>query len=120
MDTFGQPFTTTYDANGYINSIPTPDYGANPWTQVTQDSFGYFNNAQNTALTQIPQMQQNLQNQQSQYSAFSSQYPTFPNAAGIGSQEPMGQPQVKQQPQQQAGAGQSFNPYSLVGDDNTR
>ena len=57
---------TSYDSNGYLNFLPTPDYGTNPWSSFVQSQQGNVNSAQGAAAG-IPGMQQQLQSQMQAY-----------------------------------------------------
>jgi len=108
-------FTPQPDANGYMPIYGIPDYGPNPWEEVTNQSQGNVNNA-NNAFAQIPNMEMKLQDRMGAMQAFadSTGYPSFPNAGGLGSQQPFSsQPQVGS-----AGdsGSRSTNPWSLSGE----
>lgn len=115
----------------YMPYLGQPQYGANPWENVTNQSLGYYNQANTTASTQIPNLQNSIYNTQNQMQAYggSSAYPTFPNSSGIGSQNPSSgvspmpvdnslmaaNPQSQQQAQPVSGS-RGFNPWSLTGE----
>ena len=112
---------TSYDSNGYINFLPTPDYGTNPWTSVSQGQQGNFNTAQNAAATMIPGLQNQIQSQMQAYQQTinANAYPSFPNAAGLGTQTGYGSAPAQnsnQQSQSEGPAPRGLNPWSLQGE----
>ena len=111
----------SYDSNGYLNFLPTPDYGTNPWSSFVQSQQGNFNSAQNAASTMIPGMQQQLQGQMQAYQQAidPSLYPSFPNAGGLGTQAGYSAaPAQTQQSSNQADGPvpRGLNPWSLQGE----
>jgi hypothetical protein len=113
---FNTNFTTSYDPNGYVNTIQTPDYGQNPWTQIAQQQQGNLN-AANTGAMGIPGMMQNNQSQidaMNTYAAQSSQYPMFPAETTVQNNQ-------QQSPQTPINLGaQARNPWALMGEANSR
>lgn len=112
---------STYTQNGYTyyNEVPMPNYGSNPWSAMAENQQGFVNSAQN-ATAGLGDRQMALQGQIGQFQQMQAQgaYPTFPNAYGIGSQQP-----VQSEEKQTATpliSDRGFNPYSLTGEANTR
>lgn len=104
----------------YLPPVPVPTQEGNPWTNVASSYEQSAGSAANTAATRIPEMQANVQNMQ-------SQYPTFPNQFGIGSQQPFSlgaSPPTTQpaptSPSTPDAGNRGFNPWSLTGEANSR
>ena len=121
MDSYQSGYgDVSYDPNGYLNFVPTPDYGTNPWTSVSQAQQGNYNTAQNAAATQIPGMQNQLQSQVDAYNQAinANAYPSFPNAGGLGTQAGYGtaQPQTSDSNSQPGTRPRGLNPWSLQGE----
>jgi len=112
---------TSYDSNGYLNFLPTPDYGANPWSSFVQSQQGNVNAAQGAAAG-IPGMQQQLQSQMQAYQQAinANAYPSFPNAGGLGTQTGYSSaPPAQNQNSNQQSDGpvpRGLNPWSLQGE----
>jgi hypothetical protein len=113
----------SYDSNGYLSFLPTPDYGTNPWTSLVQTQQGNVNNAQNAAGSMLPMMQNQLQGQVQAFQQFAntSGYPSWPNPAGLGTQiglaptqQATSQNQTASQPADISSRG--LNPWSLKGE----
>ena len=112
----------SYDSNGYVNFLPTPDYGTNPWTSLVQTQQGNVNIAQG-AQSMIPGMQNQLQGQMQAFQNFAntSGYPSYPNPAGLGTQtgimpttQTSSQSQMTTAPADISSRG--LNPWSLKGE----
>ena len=113
--------SVSYDANGYMNFLPTPEYGANPWSSMVQTQQGNVNTAQGTAGSMLPQYQQNMQNQMSAFGQYlnTSGYPSFPNPGGFGSQTGYTQgssPATNQTKTDSGAISRGLNPWSLQGE----
>ena len=112
----------SYDSNGYLNFLPTPDYGTNPWSSFVQTQQGNVNTAQNAASSMIPGMQQQLQGQMQAYSQTinANAYPSFPNAGGLGTQAGYGaapaQTSQSNSNQSDGPVPRGLNPWSLQGE----
>lgn len=108
------PYTTEYDDHGYINYL-TPNYGSNPWSsQAGSQQNQYMASASAAAMPNQGQGYQNLQTQLQQYQ---SQYPSFPNSMGLGSQVPyQSTAQPQQAPLEPTNTSRGFNPWSLQGE----
>lgn len=94
--------------------LEAPEMGPNPWTALAQQS-------ESTAMERMPQLQANVDAAQSQVTQFQGQnnYPTFPNAMGLGSQNPLSTPQPPQAPSAKAepsATSRAFSPWSLTGE----
>lgn len=116
--------------NGYLDALPQQNY-TNPWAGVGEQDQAY-------ATAQQGQSQQNMNNMQQTYNNYAGQtapYPTFPNSAGLGSQNAYAQPQPEISPMITPSLGGSqntdsnlntntslrgANPWSLSGEANAR
>lgn len=72
--------------SGYLPMLPVPEMGENPYSAAATASQSHLNTALGF-MGQLPEMQQNLQSRMQAFEQ-KSQYPSFPNEAGLGSQQP--------------------------------
>lgn len=115
----------TPGSNGYLAPLPQQNW-ENPWAGIASADSA-------TAATGVPEGMQNLQGMQdasAQYSQMSAPYPSFPNSAGLGSQNAFSAapptPAFAPSPGVHGGSefsppvSQGFNPWSLSGESNAR
>ncbi len=91
------------EGSGYQNPMALPDYGANPWGGLAQQSAA-------TAQTNSAQAQSNIQGMAGKLAGM---YPTYQNSMGLGSGN-FGQAQRQQAPP--ADNSRGMNPWSLSGE----
>lgn len=103
VDPAGAAPQITPGENGYLAPISLSPW-ENPYTPQATAHQSY-------ADTQLPKIQNNIQSMSQK--AQKSDYPTFPNAFGLGSQNAFSSTQS--QPTITTGS-QSFNPWSLQGE----
>lgn len=111
--------------NGYLAPLTQSDYGANPWASTPGET--------EAIQTQVNQGTQNVQNMATagaNYAQQSAPYPSYPNSAGLGSQNAFGAPAVQVDATNAASSSavsaasatptdsgsRGFNPWSLRGE----
>lgn len=96
--------------NGYMGLLPEQTYAPNPWSGLAeQDQM-----QADKAMSGPSQNMQTMQTMQAQYSK--QAYPSFPNEAGVGSQNAF-QMQSSHPPQPMISQGTSnVNPWSFQGE----
>lgn len=114
----------TPGSNGYQATVAIPDYGPNPWAGQVQGDSAYA--SQQTAQSQqaLGAAQQTMTN----YSNATAPYPTYPNSAGVGSQNAFGSappqaaspapatPTISGDGMLGTTTSSGFNPWSLKGE----
>lgn len=97
--------------DGYLSPLQQTQWD-NPWASMaSQDAL--------TAKNQIEQSNQTIGNLNQQEQSMDAPYPTFPNAAGAGSQSAYAKPSTPQAPQT-SDSLRGANPWSLVGEASVR
>lgn len=99
----------------YLPYYQLPDYGTNPWSDITQQSLSGFNSANNAYLTQTPQIQSNITNQQNNMNAFSQATQAYPTIPATPAPAPQMQ-QTNQSNSDPSATSRLFNPWSLTGE----
>lgn len=105
------------NANGYLPLVDVPSQAGNPWSSPLGQQEAMLSRAVGFQAM-IPNYQASLDQQMSAMNgyALSTQYPSYPNEFGLGSQTPFGAPSTPTQPANPSASSRGFNPWSLMGE----
>ncbi len=104
----------------YVDYLPVPQYGENPWTLYSQQSQSAVNKANNASST-LNEDSMQLQQQMQDYNQYADQsaYPTMPNDYGLGTQAgapATGNYNTTSEKGDPGATSRGFNPWSLQGE----